>query len=130
MDDKPEEWSQRPGADARSGVRKLQDRMNVVAQALPGNGASGASNENTNRMIRRFIPKGSDISKCTRTAIQEIDEQNQKTFDCRLMDVFRSALFQSSPEQRAQVSLLHLYGYMKTISTELQMERYEKTIFK
>ena len=31
------------------------------------------SNENTNRMIRRFIPKGSDISKCTRTAIQEIE---------------------------------------------------------
>jgi IS30 family transposase len=24
-------------------------------------------------MIRRFIPKGSDITKCTRTAIQEIE---------------------------------------------------------
>ncbi|WP_168433670.1 IS30 family transposase [Pontiella sulfatireligans] len=31
------------------------------------------SNENTNRMIRRFIPKGSDITKCTRTAIREIE---------------------------------------------------------
>ncbi len=31
------------------------------------------SNENANRMIRRFIPKGSDISKCTRTAIQEVE---------------------------------------------------------
>ena len=30
-------------------------------------------NENTNRMIRRFIPKGSDITKCTRVAIQEIE---------------------------------------------------------
>ncbi|MEI6892016.1 MAG: IS30 family transposase, partial [Pontiella sp.] len=28
---------------------------------------------NANRMIRRFIPKGSDISKCTRTAIQEVE---------------------------------------------------------
>jgi IS30 family transposase len=31
------------------------------------------SNENTNRMIRRFIPKGSDITKYTRAAIQEIE---------------------------------------------------------
>ncbi|VGO21462.1 IS30 family transposase [Pontiella sulfatireligans] len=31
------------------------------------------SNENANRMIRRFIPKGSDITKYTRTAIQEIE---------------------------------------------------------
>ncbi len=31
------------------------------------------SNENANRMIRRFIPRGSDIRKCTRTAIQEVE---------------------------------------------------------
>lgn len=31
------------------------------------------SNENANRMIRRFIPKGSDITKWTRKAIQAIE---------------------------------------------------------
>jgi len=30
-------------------------------------------NENTNRIIRRFIPKGSDIIKYTRKAIQQIE---------------------------------------------------------
>jgi IS30 family transposase len=31
------------------------------------------SNENTNRMIRRFIPKGSDITKYTSKGIQEVE---------------------------------------------------------
>ncbi|VGO22953.1 IS30 family transposase [Pontiella sulfatireligans] len=41
--------------------------------AHPYSSRERGSNENTNRMIRRFIPKGSDITKCTRTAIQEIE---------------------------------------------------------
>lgn len=31
-------------------------------------------NENANRMVRRFIPKGSDISKLTRREIQEVED--------------------------------------------------------
>ena len=44
-----------------------------IYYAHPYSSWERGSNENTNRMIRRFIPKGSDISKCTRTAIQEIE---------------------------------------------------------
>jgi hypothetical protein len=32
------------------------------------------SNENANRIIRRFIPTGCDISKCTHRQIQRIEE--------------------------------------------------------
>lgn len=44
-----------------------------IYYAHPYSSWERGSNKNTNRMIRRFISKGSDISKCTRTAIQEIE---------------------------------------------------------
>jgi len=44
-----------------------------IYYAHPYSSWERGSNENTNRMIRRFIPKGSDISKYTRTTIQEIE---------------------------------------------------------
>jgi len=44
-----------------------------IYYAHPYSSWERGSNENTNRMIRRFIPKGSDITKYTRTAIQEIE---------------------------------------------------------
>jgi IS30 family transposase len=44
-----------------------------IYYAHPYSSWERGSNENTNRIIRRFIPKGSDISKYTRTAIQKIE---------------------------------------------------------
>lgn len=44
-----------------------------IYYAHPYSSWERGSNENTNRMIRRFIQKGSDITKYTRTAIQEIE---------------------------------------------------------
>jgi IS30 family transposase len=45
-----------------------------VYYAHPYSSWERGTNENTNRMIRRFIPKGSDISKFTRTEIQRIED--------------------------------------------------------
>jgi len=45
-----------------------------IYYAHPYSSWERGSNENANRMIRRFIPKGSDISKCTRTDIQGIED--------------------------------------------------------
>ena len=44
-----------------------------IYYAHPYSSWERGSNENANRMIRRFIPKGRDISKYTRTAIQKIE---------------------------------------------------------
>jgi len=45
-----------------------------IYYAHPYSSWERGSNENTNRMIRRFIPKGSDITKWTQRAIQKIEE--------------------------------------------------------
>lgn len=45
-----------------------------IYYAHPYAGWERGSNENVNRMIRRFIPKGSDISRFTRKQIQKIEE--------------------------------------------------------
>jgi IS30 family transposase len=45
-----------------------------VYYAHPYSSWERGSNENANRMVRRFIPKGSDISKFTRKQIQAIEE--------------------------------------------------------
>jgi len=45
-----------------------------IYYAHPYSSWERGSNENTNRMIRRFIPKGSDITKWTKAAIQKIEE--------------------------------------------------------
>ncbi len=44
-----------------------------IYYAHPYSSWERGTNENTNRMIRRFIPKGSDISKFTRAEIQKIE---------------------------------------------------------
>jgi IS30 family transposase len=48
-------------------------RTNIY-YANPYAGWERGSNENVNRMIRRFIPKGSDISRFTRKQIRKIEE--------------------------------------------------------
>jgi transposase, IS30 family len=45
-----------------------------VYYAHPYSSWERGSNENANRMVRRFIPKGSDISKFTRKQIQGIED--------------------------------------------------------
>lgn len=40
-------------------------KRTIVYYCHPYNSCECGSNENANRMIRRFIPKGSDISKCS-----------------------------------------------------------------
>ena len=42
--------------------------------AHPYTASERGSNENANRVIRRFIPKGADISRYTRAQIQEIED--------------------------------------------------------
>lgn len=49
------------------------DRTNIY-YAHPYSSWERGSNENGNRMIRRFVPKGSDISKFTRKQINWIEE--------------------------------------------------------
>ena len=44
-----------------------------IYYANPYAGWERGSNENVNRMIRRFIPKGCDISRFTRKQIQKIE---------------------------------------------------------
>jgi IS30 family transposase len=44
-----------------------------IYYAHPYSSWERGSNENTNRMIRRFIPKGSDLTKWTQAAIQKIE---------------------------------------------------------
>ena len=45
-----------------------------IYYAHPYSSWERGSNENANRMIRRFIPKGSDISKLTHKQIQQIED--------------------------------------------------------
>jgi len=45
-----------------------------IYYAHPFSSWERGSNENANRIIRRFIPKGSDITKYTATAIQKIED--------------------------------------------------------
>ena len=45
-----------------------------IYYAHPYSSWERGSNENANRIIRRFIPKGSDISKFTRKQIQAIED--------------------------------------------------------
>ncbi len=49
-------------------------RRTHIYYAHPYSSWERGTNENTNRMIRRFIPKGSDISKITRAEIQKIED--------------------------------------------------------
>jgi len=42
--------------------------------AHPYTASERGSNENANRIVRRFIPKGADISRYTRTQIQKIED--------------------------------------------------------
>ena len=53
-------------------VRGSAPRTHIY-YAHPYSSWERGTNENTNRMIRRFIPKGSDISKITRAEIQKIE---------------------------------------------------------
>jgi len=52
----------------RGGLRRTQ-----VYYAHPYSSWGRGTNENANRIIRRFIPKGCDISKITRAEIQRIE---------------------------------------------------------
>lgn len=45
-----------------------------IYYAHPYSSWERGSNENTNRMIRRFIPKGSDLTKWTQAVIQKIED--------------------------------------------------------
>lgn len=56
----------------RSCLSKKKART-VVYYAHPYSAYERGSNENLNRMIRRFIPKGSDIGKYTKKDIQRIE---------------------------------------------------------
>lgn len=46
----------------------------AVYYAHPFSAFERGSNENANRIVRRFVPKGADISKFTRRQIQEIED--------------------------------------------------------
>jgi IS30 family transposase len=53
---------------------KHAGRRCEVFYAHPYRASERGSNENANRIVRRFIPKGADISKFTRTQIRRIED--------------------------------------------------------
>jgi len=57
----------------RSALPKMKKRCDVYF-AHPFTASERGSNENANRIIRRFIPKGADISKFTKRQIQDIED--------------------------------------------------------
>ncbi len=61
-----------PDAIERSVVSK-ENRCEVFF-AHPYTASERGSNENANRIVRRFIPKGADISRYTRAQIQKIED--------------------------------------------------------
>ena len=68
----------------RSCLNRQKQRTQVF-YAHPYSAYERGSNENMNRMIRRFIPKGADISKYTKQAIKRI-EQWLNTYPRKILD--------------------------------------------
>ena len=62
-----------------------QKQRTLVYYAHPYSSYERGSNENLNRMIRRFIPKGADISQYTKQAIKRI-EQWLNTYPRKILD--------------------------------------------
>ena len=61
-----------PGAIEQSALSKKK-RCDVFF-AHPFTASERGSNENANRIVRRFIPKGADISRYTKSQIQKIED--------------------------------------------------------
>lgn len=68
----------------RSCLNRRKQRTKVF-YAHPYSAFERGSNENMNRMIRRFIPKGADISKFTKQEIKRI-EQWLNTYPRKILD--------------------------------------------
>lgn len=68
----------------RSCLSRRKQRTSVY-YAHPYSAYERGSNENMNRMIRRFIPKGTDISKYTKQEIKRI-EQWLNTYPRKILD--------------------------------------------
>lgn len=68
----------------RSCLRRKKQRTQVF-YAHPYSAFERGSNENLNRMIRRFIPKGADICKYTKQEIKRI-EQWLNTYPRKILD--------------------------------------------
>ena len=76
-------------------INKLEEKRTKIYYCHPYSSWERGSNENANRLIRRFIPKGADIGRFTHEMIKFIEDwinnYPRRIFDYKSSNVMMAA---------------------------------------